>query len=117
MRSPSSKILPNTVDIYTNYSGTNSEGGIQFTYQLTPNYPQVPCSIQFLGSEEVVDDQNRLTQLNTYRFIFGRPTSIFPRDQLNWIDAFRVTHIAYAEASTDEAYRGSTFTIMAVERI
>lgn len=115
MRSPSARILFNTVDIYAGVAGRGSDGEPTFTYP-TLTKSQMPCSVQFIGADEVIDDQQRLTVLNRYKIYFKVNPAISPRDMIVWVDRADGTHTMFVEAVTDEAGRGLVFKVMAVER-
>jgi len=89
---------------------------VQFTYPTAPTYPQVPCTAQAQGFAEVVDDQQRITQIVEWKILLGTAIVVSPRDKLVFIDQADGIHTMFVEASRDEAGRGSAFTIRAVER-
>ena len=112
----SSRILKNRVDIYSGTPADDDVGAPQFTYPCIPTYRNVPCSVQFRGVEEVVNEQGRITQRNHYDLIFADPPCVRPRDMILWVDATRRVRTLFAQATTDEAGRGYAFTVKAIER-
>ena len=118
MRKPSPRVRKNRVDIYTNVSGPDAGGGVQFTFSTTPTASQVPCSLQFRGVEEVVLDwkQDRISQVNTYWVMFASQQALSPRDKLIWVDSLGVQRTLFVNVSnTDEAGRHSAFIVKAIE--
>lgn len=116
MRSPSSRVLINVVNIFRSLSGPDAEGGVQYQYAGIPTNSNVQCTVQPAGVSEVVDGQNRVTQLNNWVVMFSLPQMASPRDKIVWVDALGVTRNLIIEATTDEAGRGSAFNFLAVER-
>ena len=116
MLSPSSMVLINRCDIYPAVTGRDVDGGTAYTYP-TRTGASVPCSIQAQGVIEVVDDQQRVTQLNEYKVMFANQQDVSPRDKLVYVDAGGVTRELFVEAQRDEAGRGAAFTVRATERI
>jgi hypothetical protein len=119
VRSPSAKVLANRCDIYVANSQTRSDavGGVEFIYPPTPTYSNVPCTAQAMEFEEIVDEQERITQFMHWKFIFGNQQSVNPRDMIIYLDSLGNSHTIYATAQRDEAGRGAAFTIKAVEKI
>ncbi len=115
MRSPSARVLINTVDIYLNVAGPDNEGGPDFTFPSTPNFSKVPCTVQPTGTE-TVDSQNRLTQIDFYNVIFGFVPNLSARDLMIWVDALGITHKLFVQNDTDMAGRGAAYMVTAVER-
>jgi hypothetical protein len=116
MRSPSSRVLINTCQIYLSNSTRGASGGIQFPFSSLPTYANVPCTIQGRATE-VVDDQNRITQLTGFVFIFANFIAINPRDKITFIDANGNLRTTYVESIEDMAGRGAAFKLFAVERL
>lgn len=125
MRSPSSRCLINRVDVYPAINGQDADGAVQFTYAQTATYESLPCTVQVMDYEEVVEEstsmgdsgQRRITRLLHYRILFGAYVRGLSRAKVIWIDNNRVTHTLFTQASRDEAGRGAAFTIKAVERL
>ena len=116
MRSPSSRVLVNTIDIYVANPGRDTDGGVQFPFPSIPTYSSVPCTAQPQDFGEVIDDQGRITQLVEWKIMLGTNIVVNPRDMLVFRDQADGMHTMYVEASRDEAGRGAAFTIRAVER-
>lgn len=116
MRSPSSRVLTNRVDVYPAVVGQDPDGAPQFTYAQTPRRAAVPCSVQVGDYEEVEDDQRRVTRYLTYKIMFGSYPFVKPRDKIVWVDRGGVAHTLLVRAARDEAGRGGAFTVRAVER-
>ena len=120
MRSPSARVLINTVNIFVAPPGRDNDGGAQFPYPPTPTYANISCSVQPIDFDEIIDDQNRLTQIYGYKIIFSAdppPTGLTPRDLIVWVDSLNITHNLFFAAQRDNAGRNSAYTIRAVERI
>jgi hypothetical protein len=120
MRSPSSRVLANRVDIYPAVAGQDANGAPQFTYAGSPA-SQVACTMQAGDVEEVVEEdaggQQRITRLLHYRIMFGSPTGVKPRDKIIYTDLAGIVHTLFAHVERDEAGRGAAFTVFAIERI
>jgi hypothetical protein len=112
-------VLANTVDIYAALDGPPSDGigGPVWPYPPTPTYSRVACTAQPVEYEELVDAQERVTQLVHWRLIFASQQAIDPKDKFIFVDSSGVTHTLFVNAQRDNASRGAAFTVKAVERI
>ncbi len=117
VRGPSSRVLINRVDIYQATEANDDAGGVQFIYPGSPTFGQVPCTIQAGAIEEVIDEQERITQLLHYKIMFSMAISVTPRDKLVYQDPAGVTRELFVEVQRDEAGRQAAYTVRAVERI
>jgi hypothetical protein len=122
MRSPSSRVLRNRVDIYPAISGQDTAGAYVPTYASIPAQAQRPCSVQQQDVEEIVEigpgGQQRLTRVRNYKVMFGSPDpNVRPRARLVWIDDSGVLRYLIVQVTKDNAGRGATFTVHATERI
>lgn len=117
MRSPTARILINSVNVFKATMGRDTDGGVSYTYPTSPSLAGWKCSVQFGGVAEVVDDQNRVAQVNQYSIISASNPGVSPRDKLVWIDNGGVTRTLFAQATTDEAGRGAAFVVHAIERL
>ncbi len=117
MRSPSARVLINTVDIYRGVQAQDVDGGYKLTYPSV-TYAQVPATVQ-VGEfiEQFDEQQNRITQALTYRIMTGIPCVVHARDKIVYTDFNGVTHTLQAQANRDEAGRGGAFTIRATETL
>ncbi len=117
MRSPSARVLENRVDTFVGVNARDIDGGFGSVIPLVPTGLAVPSSVQYIGTEEVVDGQNRLTNVNVYMIMFGAPTGLSPRDLVRWVDGAR-TRILYVQGvPPSEAGRQGAYTIRAIEKI
>ena len=116
MLSPSSMVLINRCDIYPAVTGRDVDGGTTYTYP-TRTGASVPCSIQAQGVLEIIDDQQRITQLGEYKIMFANQQAVKPRDKIVYVDPLGVMRELFVEAQRDEAGRGAAFTVRATERI
>jgi hypothetical protein len=120
MRGPTSRVTINTVNIYANISGPDTDAGLAATYPAIPTFANVACTVQFTSVREITEvsegGQARLTQENLYEIMFDDPPTASPRDKIVWVDKLGVTRNLYVEASMDEAGRGAAYTFKAVER-
>ncbi len=118
VRSPSSRVLINTVDIYRGIQGQDADGGYKLPYASTPTYASIPATVQ-VGEfiEQFDEQQNRITQALTYRIMTGQPYVVNARDKIVYVDSNNVTHTLQAQANRDEAGRGGAFTIRATETL
>jgi hypothetical protein len=67
---------------------------------------------------ETVDEQQRITQLQEWRLMFGFPfPAVKARDKIIYVDFSGVTHTIFVEAARDNAGRGAALTVMCTERI
>jgi len=128
MRSPSGRVLRDTINIY--YAGgvgfaglanapnyTTADGGYSPTYSPSPNVVNFPCSVQYRDqSEGVVDELNRVTEIRTYSILCGSDPQVDPRDMIVYVDNSGNPHTLFVEASNDQAGRGSCWRIKATER-
>ncbi len=117
MRSPSSQILINTIDIFVGAVTRDSDGGPAKAPSGTPTFSGIPCTVQYNGTAETVDAQNRVTNVNTYMIMFGSQVIVTVRDLIRWVEG-PVTHLLYVEATPpSEAGRGGgPFTLRAIEK-
>ena len=115
MRSPSSRVLTNRVDIYKSTSGRDTDGGVVFSYPALPSFRAAPCTVQPHSSAET-EDQGRITKIVIYKIMFGSYLGLSPRDLIVWVDPQGVTHRIFANADRDEAGRGAAWTVFAEER-
>jgi len=116
MRSPSAQVLINVCNIYNSNSTRGPSGGIQFPYPIVPTYPNQACTIQG-RAREVVDDQNRITQLTEYIFIFASYLFVVPRDKITFMDSSGTLRTVFVESIEDMAGRGAAFKAYAQERL
>ena len=116
MRSPSAKVLINTCNIYNSNSTRGPSGGIQFPYPTIPTYANQACTIQG-KAREVVDDQNRITQLTEFLIIFPVFVVVDPRDKITFFDANNVLRTVFVESIEDMAGRGAAFKAYCQERL
>lgn len=117
MPSPSAAVLVNTVDIYRAIPGQDADGAPQFTYPGNPTLAQVPCTVQAMAVNEVIDEQQRITQEREYKVMFAAATLAGPRDKIIYVDWSGVTHTLFAHIERDEAGRGAAFVVRAIERV
>ena len=117
MRSPSSRVLANTVNIFVGQNSVDTDGGPTWIYPSAPTYANVPCSVQATDFDMVVDDQERVVQIYSYKVIFGARVSVTPRDQIIWVDKLGFSHTLFFKAQRDNAGRGGAYTIRAEERV
>jgi len=118
MRSPSPRVRINRVDIYPGIKGQDADAGVKYTYAETPAISQVSCSVQFLGIEEIILEwgQDRVSQVNTFQLIFSSPQGLSPRDKIIWGDSSGNARTMFVTGDkSDEAGRGSTFIVKAIE--
>lgn len=115
MLSPSSQVLENECDIYTALSSQDKDGGPQ--YQATPTALGIPCSIQPKEVDEIIDDQNRITQVQYYHVFFAEDPGVRPRDKLLYSDSRGLTRTLFCRATRDEGGRGAAFVVRAIEKI
>ncbi len=118
MRSPSSLVLINTIDIFVGANARDSDGGFSQALPATPTFSGIPCTVQYTGTAEVIDAQNRVTNTNSYMIMFGSQVIVTLRDLIRWVEG-SVTHLLYVEATPpSEAGRGGgPFTVRAIEKI
>lgn len=128
MRSPSGRVLRDTIDIY--YAGgakfaglanapnlTTQDGGYSPGFNTTPNISGFPCSVQYRNqSEGTTEELNRVTEVREYSILCGSDPQVDPRDQILYVDNSGNPHTLYVEASNDQAGRGGCWRIKAVER-
>ncbi len=117
MRSPSGRILSNTVDLYVAATSQDGEGGFQQSYTDSPT-ATVPCSVQYTGTAEMVD-HNRVTIVNTYTLFFDRSTHLTTRDRIVWLDPVAgISHTLFTDGVPPaEAGKDSTYTVRCIEKI
>lgn len=118
MRSPSARVLINTVDIYRGIQGQDADGGYRLTFDSAPTYAKEPATVQVGEFMEQFDEQqNRITQSLTYHIMTARACVVNARDKIVYTDTNGVTHELQAQANRDEAGRGAAFTIRATETL
>lgn len=116
MRSPSSRILANSVDYYAATQAQGLGGGVQYGYPAMPTIRGLAASVQPGATEEVLDE-DRLIQERQYKIVLGQPLNVSVRDKFVWVDRAGVTHTLFAHVTRDEAGRGAAFVVRAVERL
>lgn len=117
-RTPSSRILKNRVNIWPGLKGPDGEGGPQYVYATAPQVQDVPCSVQYKGSEEVLaiaDGQERITVRNVYHIMFGQPQNFSPRSKVVQTDITPNRTLYVQAAPPSEAGRGQAFVMRAIE--
>jgi len=118
MRSPSTRILANTADIYRATIGQDNRGGWTATYAQVPSALAVPCSVQAGSIMEVMDEeQGKITQYIEYWIMFGSIQAVKARDKLIWQDRAGIDHVIFVQSQLDNAGRGSAFTVRGLEKI
>lgn len=110
-------ISTDLVDIYHGTNSRDASGSPQIPYPENPSCLQVPCSVQFDTIEEVVDEQNRVTQFNRYNVMFGTNPSVKARDLVVWTDRGGVTHRAFVRSTVEVTGEGNCWEVPVVERI
>lgn len=115
MRSPSARVLINRCNIFLATEARDADGGVQYPYPASPNFANVPCSIQPKASEEF-GEQRRVTMLTVYRIIFGQAYPLNPRDMIQYKDFSGVLRTLFVESIEDQAGRGAAFRVWAQER-
>lgn len=117
MRSPSSKCLSNRADYYQATQTQDPDGGVQFTYPGVPTVQRLACSAQPGDPEEVIDDQNRITQEVPWRLFFTDNINAKARDKFVYTDQYGVVHILFVKAGRDGAGKGSYIGVNCIEKI
>ena len=112
-----SLINTDIVDIYVGVIGQGSAGSYQPTYPSSPTMQSVPCSVQFSGIAEIVDEQGRVTQLNSYSIMIPANPGVRVRDKIVWTDKGGVTHTAFVQSSVEITGEGNTWEVPVIERI
>jgi hypothetical protein len=115
MRSPSARVLINTVDIWAAVQVQDADGGVQFTYP-SPTQRAVACSAQPVMTEEIAD-QDRLIRETTWKVVLGGPAGVKNRDKLVITDPAGVLHTAFVRVEQDQAGRGAAYVVHATERV
>ncbi len=116
MRSPSSRILANRVDIYVGTSSQDAEGAPQWTFPAAPTYSQVPSSVQYEAAA-IEEENGRITTINTYWLLFGQSIALMSRARVVWTDVSPAKTMFIDGIPPSEAGRDSAFTARAIERI
>lgn len=114
MRSPSSRVLADRVDIYRATATQDRAGRYVPSYPSVPTYSSIPCTAQPGGYVEYTD-QGVITTRKEWRFMFGETVAVRPRDKIVFTDTRGVSHTVYAEASRDEAGRGMAMSVKGSE--
>lgn len=110
-------ILINTVDLYVGANARDTDGGFAQITKSVPDVNDIPCTVQYTGTQEVIDQQNRITNQNVYMIMFGAMVALSPRDVIVWQEG-TLLHTLYVDgAPPSEAGRGGAFTVRALERI
>lgn len=116
MRKPSSRVLKNTVDLYSGTLTPDTEGGPGWSYPTIPMTANVRCSVQPMETTEVIDEQGRLTQVRDYEIMFASDPGLKPRDKIIWRDVTPNRTLFY-QAVDDQAGREAAFVAKATERL
>jgi hypothetical protein len=119
MRGPSTKVRKNTVDIYVANTLPQGDtiGAPVWSYPPIPTYAHVRCTAQALGLKEVVDEQERVTQVVEWLLMFSINQPVSPRDMVLYKDTADGLHTIFIETSKDNAGRGGQFTWMGQEKV
>ena len=110
-------IMTDTVDVYSGTTGRDSAGGPDISYALSPTIAGIRCSVQFDSIEEIIDEQNRVTQRNLYNVLFQENPGVKARDMFIWVDSGGVVHRLFARSSVELTGEGETWEVPVVERI
>jgi Tfp pilus assembly protein PilV len=113
--SPSGQILANLADLFRALPAKDAASAPQ--YQERAYKQNVPCSIQPTDVELLIDDQNRITELQRYDVIFSQNPGLRPNDMIHYVDVLGMTRTIFVRATKDEGGRGVCFTIKAIERL
>ncbi len=116
MRSPSSRILENAVNLYSATSTQDAVGGFVPAYPLIPTQADIPASVQYTGTEQQVEDQGRVTTVNVYTIFFGQTIPLKPKDLITWADGSVTRSLFVQTIPPSEAGRGGAFTARAIEK-
>jgi hypothetical protein len=115
LRSPSPRVLKNRVSLFAAIGGPDIDGGPQYVYSPVPTISNQPASVQYIDAGEVVDELNRVSQVNFYKIIFAVNVKRKPRDKIVWVES-GVTHNLIVQANPpSEAGRDSAFIVRAQE--
>lgn len=92
------------------------DGGPQYTYPSVTR-ANVPASCQAGEVAELIDEQGRVTRMLEYKVVFAFNPGVTARDQITFTDSAGQSHILFAQATRDEAGRGSTWIVRAIEKL
>lgn len=112
MRSPSPRILADTVDIYrldpTRAGAYDADGGLVAAnaYPATPDVSAVPCRVCLDYGQRVEDANGRVATGNGGLIIFGSDPGVSLNDKIVW-----GTTTLYVDGSTDMAGAGSAWGV------
>ncbi len=117
MRKPSARVLRNRVAHYPQTPGQDADGGYQPTYGSASEV-DVPCSVQYRGTAEMVDDQMRVSVVNEYHIIYAFSPGLSPRDKVVWADDTGLIRTFFVQSNPpSEAGRDSAVVLRCIERI
>src|SRR6185437_1836460 len=100
MRSPSARVLINSVDHYAAVQLADRDGGNKYGYPALTS-GGLPCSAQPGEPVEAVDEQGRVTQMTQWKLIFADPIQAKALDKFIYIDNSGVVHTLFVEAGRD----------------
>jgi hypothetical protein len=109
-------VLFNTVDMYPAITGQDAAGAYAPTYNATPDQT-LPCSVQYTGVSEQVDELGRITQVASYQIIFGVDPGLAERDKVVWFDGSRTRTMFVTGSPPSEAGRLSAWVLRCVEKL
>lgn len=87
-----------------------------WTYSSAPAFRGVACTGQAVGLREVVDAQERVTQVVEWLLMFNSPQQVSVRDKLIYTDQVG-SHTIFVETMKDNAGRAGAFTVTGQERV
>ena len=117
MRSPSSRILTNTVDIYRYAPTQDADGGIAPSPYGAAAATAVACSVQPDDPMRLYDDKTgRIIEKTVYDVLFATDYSLKADDKLVWTDDAGTTRTLFVMGTANQAGRGGCFSVSAEER-
>jgi hypothetical protein len=118
MRSPSARVLQNTVTAYRYLGGQTTDAGLKSnSYGTTPIASGVACSVQPDDPERMYDDAGRIVrEIRTYSIMFGSNPGLQANDKVTWTDTLGVSHDLFVLGTADQAGRGAAFVVSCEER-
>src|SRR4051812_28349522 len=111
MRSPSARVLSNTVDLYR-FAGTqDADAGVAADPYGAALATSVPCSVQPGDPTRYVDEAlGRIVEKTPYHVFFAADPALESDDKIVWVDDAGTTHNLFVSGTANEAGRGGAFS-------
>jgi hypothetical protein len=117
-RSPSPRILTNTVDLYRYTGAQDADGGVAADPYGTALASGVACSVQPDRPRRDLDPSTgRLAEKTPYRVYFATDHGLRAGDKIVWVDQTGKTRTLIVAGASDQAGKGGAIAVLAEEAL